>query len=248
MTNPVQETVLRILETVRALLPEFLADPIDQKHSGGNVSVCIVDGSGQVHGQMFGDDPIRKRDSGHDGVASHDFIEERRTAELTRRHGRTRDDHVERSLEADGARQALGAAGTGKDAQLHLRQRNLSVRRRDAEMAAERELQAAAHAKARDGGEHRLVAGLDHADERMERRLALRLGGVELANVGAGGERSAGTRENDRLNRRIGQRAVDGCGGSDARLVREPVDRRIVERDDGDAVARIVARADGSAP
>ena len=61
MTDAVQETVLRILEAVRALLPEFLADPIDQKQSGGNVSVCIVDGNGQVHGQMFGDDPIRKR-------------------------------------------------------------------------------------------------------------------------------------------------------------------------------------------
>jgi hypothetical protein len=82
----------------------------------------------------------------------------------------------------------------------------------------------------------------------MQRRLGFRLGGVELANVRAGGECLAGARENDRLNRRPGQRAIDACGGSDARLVREPVDRRMVERDDGDAVVDRVSRADGLAP
>jgi glc operon protein GlcG len=61
MSDVVQETVHKILEAVRALLPEFLEDPVDRQMSGGNVSVCIVDASGQVHGQMFGDDPIRKR-------------------------------------------------------------------------------------------------------------------------------------------------------------------------------------------
>src|SRR3954452_22162007 len=61
MVDLVQETVQRILDAVRALLPEFLADPVDRNMSGGNVSVCIVDAGGQVHGQMFGDDPIRKR-------------------------------------------------------------------------------------------------------------------------------------------------------------------------------------------
>lgn len=61
MSDPTQEAVQRILEAVRTLLPEFLADPVDRQNSGGNVAVCVVDATGQVHGQMFGDDPIRMR-------------------------------------------------------------------------------------------------------------------------------------------------------------------------------------------
>lgn len=64
MSDAVQDAVQRILDAVRVLLPEFLADPVDRQHSGGgNVSVCVVDATGQVHGQMFGDDPIRKRNT-----------------------------------------------------------------------------------------------------------------------------------------------------------------------------------------
>jgi glc operon protein GlcG len=63
MSDAVQATVQGILEAVRALLPHFLEDPVDRQMSGGNVSVCIVDATGQVHGQMFGDDPIRKRNT-----------------------------------------------------------------------------------------------------------------------------------------------------------------------------------------
>jgi glc operon protein GlcG len=61
MNDTVQETIQAILQAVRRLLPEFLADPIDRQQSGGNVSVCIVDATGRVHGEMFGDDAIRKR-------------------------------------------------------------------------------------------------------------------------------------------------------------------------------------------
>ena len=57
------------------------------------------------------------------------------------------DDHVQRGLDAEHARQALRAAGAGHQAELHFGQRDLRARRGDAVVAAERQLQAAAHAR-----------------------------------------------------------------------------------------------------
>ena len=54
----------------------------------------------------------------------------------------------QRLLRADHARQALGAAGAGQQADLHLGQAELRFRSGDAEMAAERQLQPAAEGRA----------------------------------------------------------------------------------------------------
>jgi glc operon protein GlcG len=51
----------RIIQSAGKLLPAFLADPADEGISGGNVSLCIVDLNGQVHGAMWGNDKIKQR-------------------------------------------------------------------------------------------------------------------------------------------------------------------------------------------
>ena len=122
-------------------------------------------------------------------------------------------------------------------------------RRRDAVVAAERELEAAAHADAADRRDHRLGARLDDADQRAQRRLGRRLRRVELADVGAAGERLAGADDHDRAST---------CGSALARSspatiaaahgVPQAVDRRIVERDDGDAAVRFVVGVDDRGP
>jgi hypothetical protein len=76
-------------------------------------------------------------------------------------------------------------------------------------MAAQRELQPAAHARARDRGNDRLAARFDRSNDGRERRLGRRLRRVEFADVGAAREQLAGADQHDRGNRRIGIRSFD---------------------------------------
>jgi len=65
------------------------------------------------------------------------------------------DDHVQRRLGAQHARQPLGTAGTGNQTQLDFGQCNAAAGRGNAVVATERQLQAAAHRHRMDGGDHR---------------------------------------------------------------------------------------------
>ena len=80
------------------------------------------------------------------------------------------EDHLLRAPFADDPRQALGAARAGDDGDRRLRQPEHGVRGRDAQVARERELEAAAERHAVDGGDD----GLGQAVERAE------LGPVEI--------------------------------------------------------------------
>ena len=64
--------------------------------------------------------------------------------------------HLQGGLDADYARQALGAAGAGQEAQRHFRQAQAGRRNGDAVVGAERDLKAAAQGRAVDRGDHRL--------------------------------------------------------------------------------------------
>ena len=75
--------------------------------------------------------------------------------------GRAGHDHLERLLDADDARQALGAAGAGQEAELDLRQAELRGRHGDAVVAGQRHFEAAAERRAVDRGDDRLGAALD---------------------------------------------------------------------------------------
>lgn len=53
--------IAQIIQSAQDLLPGYLADPVEMSMSGGNVSICIVDETGQIYGTMWGSDLIRKR-------------------------------------------------------------------------------------------------------------------------------------------------------------------------------------------
>jgi len=53
----------KILKCIEDLIPFYMAIPEDNANSKGVVSVCIIDGNGQIYGKVFGTDKIRCRDS-----------------------------------------------------------------------------------------------------------------------------------------------------------------------------------------
>ena len=152
-------------------------------------------------------------------------------------HGIARYDHVHRRLQTNGARQSLGAAGTGNQTDLDLRQRNLRAARRDAVMAAQRQLQTTAHAHAMDRDHHRLGALFDRQNQGQQ--IGFRQGRrrAEFLDVGTAAEGLAGAVDDDRVDRRIGQRAIQARGQRSPGVETQPVHRRIVQRQHRDLVA-----------
>ena len=101
-----------------------------------------------------------------DGVASHD--------------------HFQGFLCPHQTRQALGATGTGQQAQLHFRQAQAGAVQGHAIIAAQRHFQPATQGCAMDGSDHRLVAGFVFINHRGQYRLLGRL--AEFTDIGAGRE------------------------------------------------------------
>ena len=115
-------------------------------------------------------------------------------------------------------------------------------------MARQRELQAAADARAVDRSDDGFRARLDDADQRMQRRLRSGLRRVELADIGAGGEQLAPASQHKCRDGRIGERAIDAGGGFHARVEPKSIDGRVVERDDGDRFLQSIVCGDDGAP
>jgi uncharacterized protein GlcG (DUF336 family) len=53
----------KLLSSIEELVPEYMANPVDQSISRGVTSVCIIDENGQIYGRLFGTDKLRCRDS-----------------------------------------------------------------------------------------------------------------------------------------------------------------------------------------
>ena len=90
-----------------------------------------------------------------------------------------------RGLEAHEARKTLRAAGARDQAELHFGEGDLRVGQRDAIVAAERELEATAHAGAADRGDHRLGRRFDGVDDRRQERLGVERAAGEFLDVRA---------------------------------------------------------------
>lgn len=58
-----ESTVMKIIAWVDANIAAYLANPVDYAISDGNVAICIIQKDGTVHGKMYGEDMIRKRNS-----------------------------------------------------------------------------------------------------------------------------------------------------------------------------------------
>jgi len=142
--------------------------------------------------------------------------------------------HVDRRGKAGKARQALGAAGAGDDAEGDFGKADPGVRLQHPVVAAERQLEAAAEGGAVDRRGDGLCAILDRGDdvgqEGRHRRLA------EFADVGAGDEAPAGAGEHGGNDAGVGLDLGDRLDEAPAHGLAQRVDRRIVDEDDGDAV------------
>ena len=53
----------RMFLEIEQLIPQYMADPLDQRISNGNVAVCMMEEDGTVHGKLYGENRIRARQS-----------------------------------------------------------------------------------------------------------------------------------------------------------------------------------------
>ena len=122
-------------------------------------------------------------------VAGNDFIDQPQRQRLVGRDAFAAADHLDGAGHTDPARQALGAARAGNDAQRDLGQAQQRAGQRDACVAGQRQFQATAQRRAVQRGHHRLAAGFDQSDDGRHLRVLQRL--AEFAQVGAGHEGGA---------------------------------------------------------
>lgn len=54
---------LKLIEWVDANIATYMSNPVDYSISDGNVALCIITNDGTVHGKMYGNNLIRKRNS-----------------------------------------------------------------------------------------------------------------------------------------------------------------------------------------
>ncbi len=100
------------------------------------------------------------------------------------------DDHLERLFRSDQARQALGAAGAGQQAELDLGEADTRAGDGNPEMAGERQLEPTPECGPVQGGDHRLRHCLDRGDDLAQARRLRRF--AELGDVGTGKEGASG--------------------------------------------------------
>jgi hypothetical protein len=57
------EKILKLIDAVEKLIPEYMEIPEDRNISGGNLGICIIDENHNVYGKLLGPDKIRCRQS-----------------------------------------------------------------------------------------------------------------------------------------------------------------------------------------
>ncbi len=97
-------------------------------------------------------------------------------------------------------RQALGAAGTGREAQIDFRLADLRAGHDHPVVTGHRRFQATAQGVTVDRGNHRLGAGFKGRDDVGELLFAVGPGQGEVADIGAGNEPAPRADQHDRLD------------------------------------------------
>ena len=179
-------------------------------------SILKSDGNGESY--------LHMKAGGSRIPASHESVADRIAA----------DDHLDREFGADRAREPLGTAGTRQQAELHFGQAELGFLGRDAIVACQSDFKTAAERRAVNGGNDRLRRVL-HQDKHFRETWGLRRL-AEFGDVGAGDEGAACAGQHDRLNFRVRNRALHAFEDAAAYRRTQRVDRRTVDRDDGDDV------------
>ena len=165
----------------------------------------------------------------------HHLVDEAERLALGRRHPPPGQDHAERLLLPDHARQAVHAAGPGDQPDARFGQGEDGVLGGDDEVAGERDLEAATHGNAIHRGDHRLVEvmALGQAGEAGGRRRPALAGGLHLQIVAGGKGAVAGARHDGDPQIRVGGELVPDLVEFLMRLAVQGVHHlRPVQRDD----------------
>ena len=161
-----------------------------------------------------------------EAVVGQDRLDQTDAECLVRHHDAARQDQVGAASGADEARQALGAARAGDDADVYLGLAEVRRRRGHPQRARQRELAATAPRLAVDGGHHRLRQRLDEPQGAgPAARVALgRLAGGQLGEVvevGVGdevpGRRRSAPRSRPRRGQ-VGQQRLELAHGREAHV------------------------------
>ena len=145
--------------------------------------------------------------------------------------------HGDRRRRADEARQPLGAAGAGNDAEIDLGQGEAGIRFGEPKPTAQSELQPAAEGRAAHRCDPRLCSMLDATDQLGQQRQLDRP--VEFGDVGAADEELARPGQNHRAHRWIGVACVGDLPQPGADGAAQRVDGRIVDGDHGNLVGSL---------
>lgn len=156
---------------------------------------------------------------------------------LLARDRRTRNDHVQRGIHSDQARQPLGASSAGQDAEHHLRQAELRATRHHAVMATHGDLKATAERHAVDRRDDRLGARLDRIDQIRQVRGIMR--SVELGDIGTARKQLATATDHDRVDLIVRHRAAQSLIQAHAKTQPQRIDRRVVHHDFKDIVVKM---------
>ncbi len=135
--------------------------------------------------------------------------------------------HVQSGLRTDQARRALGAAGTGQQAQLDLWQTQAGVGEGHAVMRCQRHFQPAAQRCAVDGGQHWLAADFDAIAQFGQQGRLRRF--AEFADVGPADEVAARAGHQDGGHAGIGFAFLDGGHQAPAHRHPQRIDRWVVD-------------------
>ena len=151
------------------------------------------------------------------------FVEHPHPERLAGADRATADDEVECILDSCQAGETLGAARAWQDTEFHFGKTQPGRCNCDAEMADERELQAAAQRRSMNRGDHRFSARLDPVEQLVEVWELRRL--VQFGNVGTREERATVAKDYDRTHARIIGQQLENAQDAGADGVREGIDR-----------------------
>ena len=197
---------------------------------------------------MLGHDAASKGSRGLGQIARSDLVDDAVGKRFRRSDRLAGDDHLQRLLGADKARQALRAASTRQQAELHFGQADARFRRGNPIVAGERQLEAAAERGAVQCRDHRLRQRLDRGDDLAQARGLRRL--AEFGDVGTGEKRAPRAGDHHRIDCIVIADPAQRLGEPGADLVLQRIDRRIVGGDDRDPAiaAKIDAGVDIAHP
>jgi uncharacterized protein GlcG (DUF336 family) len=60
--TPLSQTILRLLDAIESLIPQYMSIDEDRLKANGSVAACIIDAEYNVYGRIFGDDKILGRE------------------------------------------------------------------------------------------------------------------------------------------------------------------------------------------